>query len=42
VVLSLKKTGVPPGDVTADQMDRIADWPSATASASCASRTSRT
>jgi sulfite reductase (NADPH) hemoprotein beta-component len=26
VVLSLKPTGVPPGDVTADQMDRIADW----------------
>jgi sulfite reductase (NADPH) hemoprotein beta-component len=25
VTLSLKKTGVPPGDVTADQMDRIAD-----------------
>ncbi len=26
VVLSLKPTGVPPGDVTADQMNRIADW----------------
>ncbi len=26
VVLSLKPTGVPPGDVTADQMDRIAEW----------------
>ena len=25
VVLSLKKTGVPPGDVTADQMERVAD-----------------
>jgi sulfite reductase (NADPH) hemoprotein beta-component len=25
VVLSLKKTGVPPGDVTADQMDFVAD-----------------
>jgi sulfite reductase (NADPH) hemoprotein beta-component len=25
VTLSLKKTGVPPGDVTSDQMDRIAD-----------------
>src|SRR5216683_3087523 len=25
VTLSLKKTGIPPGDVTADQMDRIAD-----------------
>ncbi len=25
VVLSLKKTGVPPGDATADQMDAIAD-----------------
>ena len=25
VTLSLKKTGVPPGDVTAEQMDRIAD-----------------
>ena len=26
VVLSLKKTGVPPGDATADQMDLVADW----------------
>jgi sulfite reductase (NADPH) hemoprotein beta-component len=26
VVLSLKKTGVPPGDATAEQMDRVADW----------------
>jgi sulfite reductase (NADPH) hemoprotein beta-component len=26
VVLSLKKTGVPPGDATADQMDAVADW----------------
>jgi sulfite reductase (NADPH) hemoprotein beta-component len=26
VVLSLKKTGAPPGDATADQMDRVADW----------------
>ena len=26
VVLSLKKTGVPPGDATAEQMDLIADW----------------
>jgi sulfite reductase (NADPH) hemoprotein beta-component len=26
VVLSLKKTGVPPGDATADQMDRVAEW----------------
>src|SRR5581483_4440304 len=26
VVLSLKKTGVPPGDVTAEQMERVADW----------------
>ena len=25
VTLSLKKTGIPPGDVTADQMDKIAD-----------------
>src|SRR4029079_505406 len=25
VTLSLKRTGVPPGDVTADQMDAIAD-----------------
>src|SRR6266571_4075801 len=25
VTLSLKKTGIPPGDVTADRMDRIAD-----------------
>jgi sulfite reductase (NADPH) hemoprotein beta-component len=26
VVLSLKKTGVPPGDATAEQMERVADW----------------
>lgn len=26
VILSLKKTGVPPGDITADQMDAAADW----------------
>ena len=26
VVLSLKKTGVAPGDATADQMDLVADW----------------
>ena len=26
VVLSLKKTGVPPGDATAGQMDLVADW----------------
>ena len=26
VVLSLKKTGVPPGDATADQMDLVAGW----------------
>lgn len=26
VVLSLKKTGVPPGDISADQMDAVADW----------------
>jgi sulfite reductase (NADPH) hemoprotein beta-component len=26
VVLSLKKTGVPPGDATAEQMDVVADW----------------
>jgi sulfite reductase (NADPH) hemoprotein beta-component len=26
VVLSLKKTGVPPGDATAEQMDFVADW----------------
>ena len=26
VVLSLKKTGVPPGDASADQMDLVADW----------------
>jgi sulfite reductase (NADPH) hemoprotein beta-component len=26
VVLSLKKTGVPPGDATADQMDLVAAW----------------
>lgn len=26
VVLSLKKTGVPPGDITAEQMEHAADW----------------
>jgi sulfite reductase (NADPH) hemoprotein beta-component len=26
VILSLKKTGVPPGDISADQMDAVADW----------------
>ena len=26
VVLSLKKTGVPPGDATAGQMEQVADW----------------
>ena len=26
VVISLKKTGVPPGDITAEQLDLIADW----------------
>lgn len=26
VVLSLKKTGVPPGDATAEQMEAVADW----------------
>jgi len=26
VVLSLKKTGVPPGDATAEQMDLVANW----------------
>jgi sulfite reductase (NADPH) hemoprotein beta-component len=26
VVLSLKKTGVPPGDITAAQMEAVADW----------------
>jgi sulfite reductase (NADPH) hemoprotein beta-component len=26
VTLSLKKTGVPPGDITAEQMDLAADW----------------
>ncbi len=26
VVLSLKKTGVPPGDITAEQMEAAADW----------------
>ncbi|MEO8158178.1 MAG: nitrite/sulfite reductase [Betaproteobacteria bacterium] len=26
VVLSLKKTGAPPGDATAEQMERVADW----------------
>ena len=26
VVISLKKTGVPPGDITAEQMDLVADW----------------
>ena len=26
VVLSLKRTGVAPGDATADQLDRVADW----------------
>ena len=26
VILSLKKTGVPPGDLSADQMDAVADW----------------
>ena len=26
VVLSLKKTGVPPGDATAEQMELVADW----------------
>ncbi|HWA11798.1 MAG TPA: nitrite/sulfite reductase [Burkholderiales bacterium] len=26
VVISLKKTGVPPGDATAEQMEAVADW----------------
>jgi sulfite reductase (NADPH) hemoprotein beta-component len=26
VILSLKKTGVPPGDITADQMEAVAGW----------------
>ena len=26
VVVSLKKTGVPPGDITAEQLDLVADW----------------
>ncbi|TDR73546.1 nitrite/sulfite reductase [Paludibacterium purpuratum] len=26
VILSLKKTGVPPGDITAEQMEAVADW----------------
>jgi sulfite reductase (NADPH) hemoprotein beta-component len=26
VVLSLKKTGIPPGDATAEQMETVADW----------------
>ncbi len=26
VVLSLKKTGVPPGDATAEQMEQVAEW----------------
>ncbi|MFN0041244.1 MAG: nitrite/sulfite reductase [Burkholderiales bacterium] len=26
VVLSLKKTGIPPGDATAEQMDAVANW----------------
>ncbi|MCA3130460.1 MAG: nitrite/sulfite reductase [Betaproteobacteria bacterium] len=26
VVISLKKTGVPPGDATAEQMERVAQW----------------
>ncbi|WP_215781308.1 nitrite/sulfite reductase [Paludibacterium sp. B53371] len=26
VILSLKKTGVPPGDITAGQMEAVADW----------------
>lgn len=26
VILSLKKTGIAPGDITADQMDQLADW----------------
>lgn len=26
VILSLKKTGVPPGDISAEQMDAAADW----------------
>ncbi len=43
VTLSLKKTGVPPGDVTADADGRASPIsPTATASANCASRTSRT
>ena len=37
MTLSLKKTGVPPGDATTDQMDAVADWPTATASARSAS-----
>ena len=41
VTLSLKKTGSPPGDATAEQMDASRISPSATASANCASRTSR-
>jgi sulfite reductase (NADPH) hemoprotein beta-component len=42
VTLSLKRTGVPPGDATAEQMERVADLADATASARCASRTNRT
>ncbi len=42
VTLSLKQSGVPPGDATAEQMDFVPASPSATASASCASPTSRT
>jgi hypothetical protein len=37
-----EETGHPPGDITADQMDIAADWPTRTASANCASPTSRT
>jgi sulfite reductase (NADPH) hemoprotein beta-component len=42
LTLSLKKTGVPPGDATADQMDAVAGFATATASASCGFPTSRT
>ena len=43
VTLSLKRTGVPPGDATAEQMDAIADARRPLQrSASCACRTSRT
>ena len=42
VYVSLKKPGVAPGDMTAAQMEPSPNWPTATASARCVSRTTRT